>query len=89
MRKDFVFLFMVVWLVITVLALLWGLNYDWPDNVHVDYGLPLTWATNTISTFAGPVDLWSVNVSNLLVDLLLFMGTMIVVVAAMLYRLKP
>ncbi len=88
MRKDFVLLFMVVWLVVTVFALLWDSTYNWPDNVHVDYGFPLTWATNTLSTFAGPVDLWSVNVSNLLVDLVLWMGIMIVLVAAMIYKLK-
>ena len=81
-------LFMVVWLVVTTLVLLWGSTYNWPDNVHVDYGFPLTWATNTLSTFVGPVDLWSVNVSNLLVDLVLWMGIMIVLVAAMIYKLK-
>ncbi len=88
MRRDFVFLFMVIWLVVTVLALLWGFTINWPDNVHVDYGLPLTWATNTISTIAGPANLWSVSVSNLLVDLVLWLGTMTIVVAAMVYKLK-
>ncbi len=88
MRRDFVLLFMVVWLVVTVLALLWGSTYNWPDNVHVNYGFPLTWATNTLSTFAGPANLWSVDVSNLLVDLVLWMGIMIVSGAAMVYKLK-
>ena len=87
-RNLVVLLFMVVWLVVTALALLLGFTYNWPDNVHVNYGLPLTWATNTISTFAGPADLWSVNVSNLLVDLVLWLGIMTAVVATMLYKLK-
>ena len=54
MRKDLVILFfMVVWVVLTVAGLLWSFHHDWPDFVHVDYGMPLTWATNTLSTFAG------------------------------------
>ena len=87
-RTLVVFLFMVIWLVVTVLALLWGFTINWPDNVHVDYGLPLTWATNTLSTIAGPANLWSVSVSNLLVDLVLWLGAMTIVVAAMVYKLK-
>ena len=89
MHKTFVvLLFMIVWLVVTVLALLLGFTYNWPDFVHVDYGVPLTWATNTLSTFAGPSNLWSVNISNLLLDLTLWLGIMVVAIAALLYKLK-
>ena len=89
MRKGFVVLiFMIVWLAVTVLALLFGFNYNWPDFVHVDYGVPLTWATNTLSTIAGPANLWNVNISNLLVDLVFWIGIMVVAVAALLYKLK-
>ena len=89
MRRTFVVLiFMIVWLAVTVLALLWGFTYNWPDFVHVDYGVPLTWATNTLSTIAGPANLWNVNISNLLVDLVFWLGIMIVAVAALLYKLK-
>jgi hypothetical protein len=87
--KLFAILFMVIWFAVTFLALLWGFTYNWPDNVHVNYGLPLTWATNTLSTFSGPVNLWSVNVSDLFVDLVLWLGTMIAAVAVILYKLKP
>ena len=73
---------MIIWSVVTAVALTWGLNYNWPDNVHVDYGLPLAWATNTTSTIVGPADLWSVNLVNLLIDLVFWLGTMIAVVAA-------
>jgi hypothetical protein len=84
MRKNLVILcFMVVWVVLTVAGLLWGFHYDWPDFVHVDYGLPLTWATNTIGTFAGFANLWDVNISNLLLDLIFWLGIMIATVAVM------
>jgi hypothetical protein len=89
MRKNLVILcFMVVWSFLTAVALLWGLRYDWPDFVHVDYGLPLTWATNTLSTIAGAANLWEVNVSNLTVDLTLWLAIVVAGAALMLYRLK-
>jgi len=89
MRKKLVILcFMVVWVVLTAAGLLWGFHYDWPDFVHVDYGLPLTWATNTLSTFAGPANLWDVNISNLLLDLIFWLAIMIAAVAVMHYILK-
>ena len=72
---------------VTCLALLFGFNYNWPDYVHVDYGVPLTWGTNTLSTFAGPVDQWSFNTLNLLVDLIFWLGIMAAVVALLLHKL--
>jgi hypothetical protein len=78
---------MIIWSVITAVALTWGLNYNWPDNVHVDYGLPLAWAKNTSSTIVGPTDLWSVNIVNLLIDLVFWLGIMIAVVAATFLKL--
>jgi hypothetical protein len=89
MRKNTAVLcFMVVWAFLTVAALLWGFRYDWPDFVHVDYGLPLTWGTNTLSTIAGPANLWDINVSNLMVDLIFWLAIIVVAVALMLYKLK-
>jgi len=90
MRKTLVVsLFAAVWIVATILALLWGFTYNWPDNVHVDYGVPLSWATNTVSTQAGPANLWTVNIFNLLVDLVFWLGIMTMAVATLLYKLKP
>lgn len=86
-RSLLVVSFMIIWSVISAVALTWGLNYNWPDNVHVDYGLPLAWATNTTSTIVGPVDLWSVNLVNLLVDLVFWLGIMVAVVAASFLKL--
>lgn len=77
MRKILaVTLFTAVWVAITILALTWGVHYDWPDYVHTDYGIPLTWATHTTSAFIGPANLWAVNTANLLVDLAIWLGTL-------------
>ena len=76
-----------VWVVSTVLALTWGMTLNWPDFVHVNYGFPLVWATHTVSTLGGPADAWSVSVSALLVDLVLWLGSMTVAVAVILHVL--
>ena len=88
-RTLVVFLFMVIWLAVTIAALMLGFTYNWPDNVHIDYGLPLAWATNTTSTIVGPANLWSVNLFNLFVDLAFWFGIMIAIVAVMLYKTEP
>ena len=80
---------MIIWNAVTSLALLFGFTYNLPDFVHVDYGMPLTWATNTLSTFAGPVDQWTVNTLNLLTDLIFWLGIMTAAMAALLYKLEP
>jgi len=87
-KKLLILVFLVVWILVTCFALLFGLTYNWPDYLHIDYGLPLTWGTNTLSTFAGPVDNWSVNISNLLIDTVFWLGIMTSVVAVLLYKLK-
>ena len=90
MRRTLVaFLFMVIWLAVTIAVLVLGFTYNWPDNTHIDYGLPLTWATNTTSTVVGPANLWSVNLFNLLVDLVFWLGIMIAIVAVVLYKMEP
>jgi len=88
-KKVLVLIFLSVWVLITCLALLFGFTYNWPDNVHVDYGLPLTWGTNTVSTLVGPVDQWSVNIMNLLWDLIFWLGLMVASISVLLYKLKP
>ena len=60
--------------IVTVLAITFSIRFDWPDFVHDSYGLPLTWGINTLSTLEGPVDIWSVNILNLGLDLLLWLG---------------
>ena len=89
MRKILaVSLLVAIWSLVTVIALLWGFHFDWPDYVHTDYGLPLTWATNTTSTLAGPTNLWSVNLGALAVDLVIWLGSLTFVVALLEWKLK-
>jgi hypothetical protein len=64
---------------IMIAALTWGTRYNWPDNVHVRYGLPLTWGVHTLVTIVGPVDIWSVNLTSLILDLALWLGLMILI----------
>jgi hypothetical protein len=71
-------IFMVVWAFLLTTALLWGFYYDWPDFAHVNYGLPLTWGTHTLSTITGAVNIWEVSVSNLLVDLIFWLATHVI-----------
>lgn len=81
--KNVALVFIVTWIAFTILAVTWRVTFDWPDNVHVDYGFPLVWATHTLSTIAGPVDIWSFVLSALVMDLLLWLGLMAIAVAAM------
>jgi hypothetical protein len=74
-----------IWVVSTILALTWGTMLNSPDFVHVNYGFPLVWATHTLSTIAGPADIWDVNILALWADLLLWLGSMVASVAAILH----
>lgn len=84
-RSKHVLFVMVLWVSIAVLAVTWGFMFDWPDYVHVNYGFPFVWATHTLVTIAGPVDKWNVNVAALIVDLTLWLGSLVIVTAALLY----
>ncbi len=71
-------IFLVVWSALTILGLTWGVNYEWPDNVHIDYGLPLVWGVHTVVAFTGPVDVWHVNLINLVYDLVFWLALLVV-----------
>jgi hypothetical protein len=84
--RFLVFLFfLVIWTVLTILATTWGTRFDWPDNVHIDHGFPLVWATQTLSTIIGPVNLWEVNISALILNLTFWLTIMLIVASIMLY----
>jgi len=84
-RTTHILFVTILWVSIAVLAVTWGSMFDWPDNVHVNYGFPFVWATHTLVTIAGPVDKWNVNVEALIMDLALWLGSMVIVTAALLY----
>jgi hypothetical protein len=82
---TFALSFMAVWVALTVFAVTWGSEFDWPDYLHVDYGFPLVWATHILSTIVGPVDIWKINPQALIIDLVLWLGSMVIAIAAILY----
>ena len=89
MHKNLVMVsFIVVWVVLMIFALTWGVTVNWPDNLHVDYGIPLVWGTHTLNTIAGPVDKWRVDLSALFINLIFWLGLMTTIVALMLYAWK-
>ena len=76
---------MILWTIVVALVVTWGNRLDWPDNVHVDYGFPLVWSTNTLSTIVGPVDLWTVDIAALTMNLVLWSGIMVAATTILLY----
>ncbi len=71
-----------IWASASVIAMTYGTLLNWPDFVHKDFGIPLTFATHTLSTIAGPVDNWDVNLGALAGDLLFWsIGLALIVLA--------
>ena len=89
-RSKFLILtsFIVIWTILTIIALTLGNRFDWPDNVHVDYGFPFVWSTNTLSTISGAVNLWIVDISVLIMNLGLWLGIMLIIEEGLLYFLS-
>lgn len=87
-KLAILFLFLVIWSIISIIGLTWGNRIDWPDNVHIDYGFPTIWATNTLSTISGPVNIWTVNIESLIFNLAFWLGVMLVVSLALIYLEK-
>lgn len=76
-RNTFAMIFAVLMAAVTVLAVTWGFEFNWPDYVHVDYGFPLVWCTHTLNTIHGPVDVWRVDLALLAADLAFWLCIMI------------
>ncbi|MEM3591086.1 MAG: hypothetical protein QW702_03180 [Candidatus Bathyarchaeia archaeon] len=76
-RNIFAMIFAVLMAAVTVLAVTWGFEFNWPDYVHVDYGFPLVWCTHTLNTIHGPVDVWRVDLAPLTADLAFWLSIMI------------
>jgi hypothetical protein len=77
--------FLIIWIILTIGAVTWGTRYDWPDNVHVDYGFPFVWSTNTLSIITGAVNLWTVDITALIMNLSLWLGIMMIIEVVLLY----
>ncbi len=57
-----------------------GTTYSMPDNLHTTYGFPLVWGSHLTDSFAGPVDRWALNLANLVLDLVFWLGVTVVAV---------
>jgi hypothetical protein len=77
--------FLTIWTILMILFVTWGTRYDWPDNVHVDYGFPITWSTQTLSTIVGSVNVWTVDILALILNLILWLGILLIIAAISLY----
>ena len=87
-KSGFIVLsFLIIWTILTVLAVTWGAKYDWPDNVHVDHGFPFVWSTQTLSTITGSANLWVVDLTALMLDLIVWLGIMLITTSALLFFL--
>jgi hypothetical protein len=75
----------ILWIILTILAVTWGTRFDWPDNVHVDYGFPFVWSTNTLSTITGAVNIWTVDITVLIMNLGLWLGLMLITESVLFY----
>ncbi|MEM0349785.1 MAG: hypothetical protein QXE96_05435 [Candidatus Caldarchaeum sp.] len=73
--------FVVAWSAATIAALTIGQLYEWPDNVHIRYGIPLTYAVHTVVTILGAADHWSVDTNILAFDLAIWMAGLVTGVA--------
>lgn len=68
----------IVCSILTIMGAGWGIKYDWPDFVHVDYGFPVKWATHTLITFTGPSDRWMVEPTMLLINITIWQTILII-----------
>jgi len=75
----------ILWVLLTILAVIRETRFDWPDNVNVNYGFPFVWSTNTLSTIAGAANIWAVDISALIIDIGLMLGLMLITDLVLLY----
>ncbi len=76
----------VIWGVATIAFLTYSTNAGTPDNLHADFGIPLTFAVHTTSNIAGPIDTWNVDMNALAGDLAFWLIGLIAIVLAGLTR---
>jgi len=82
--------FITVWLAAMLFALTWSAKLDWPDYEHINYGIPMVWATHVLSTYSGPADIWLIDIAALFINLLFWLGPMVIGLAVTLrFRRRP
>lgn len=66
-----------VWAVASVALMTYGRLLSWPDYVHMNFGVPFTFATHTLNTIVGEVDLWVLDLGALAADLVFWSAGML------------
>jgi len=89
LRRGSVAFLIAIWSTLTIPTLTWGVMFDWPDYVHVNHGFPMVWATHVLSTIAGPVDVWRVDIPALLINLIFWLGSMAAGVIVIIHFSSP
>ncbi|MEM4186634.1 MAG: hypothetical protein QW801_05090, partial [Candidatus Caldarchaeum sp.] len=75
-----------LWSGLTTASITVGQLNEWPDFVHVSYGVPFTYAVHTLATFAGPADAWTVDMTSLTADLLIWLTGLVCGITLLLGR---
>ena len=68
MMNNKKFLIQSISSVIAIIGIAYGRSISLPDATSKIYGLPLTWGVHQLVTIAGPVDIWSVNITHFIND---------------------
>jgi len=63
---------------IMIAVMIIGRPVNYPDNAHTLHGFPLVWGTHQLITIAGPVDTWTVSLTNMALDLLIWVSLIII-----------
>ena len=71
-------LYQIIVAAIMLVSMIYGRNVSFPDNVHNLHGFPLVWGSHQLITIAGPVDTWYVNLINLALDLVIWVGLILI-----------
>jgi hypothetical protein len=63
--------------IIAIFGMTYGRLYSVPDATSKLYGLPLNWGVHQLVTIAGPVDVWNVNMTYLVLDLIFWLTALL------------
>jgi hypothetical protein len=74
--------------IIGTYAMIFSSVYSIPNAVEVRYGVPLTWGTNIITSISGAIDLWTIDIIRLAVDVAFWFTVLIVASAILNYKRK-
>ena len=78
MPKNQLVVLVVGWAVLAVVtmwaALAYGRYEARLDFIHVYYGLPLTWGVNQLRSVTGPMNSWTIDSLNFVIDVLFWLA---------------